>query len=234
MKNTNTKTCSIENCGKNIVARGWCVKHYYRWKRNGDPERLVSSDYPDTCSVDNCDRKFYAHNLCQKHYGRLRGSGDMNNQARGPRPKTAEEFFSMYAQPDNGCLTWSGNRVRSGYGVILVDKKRRRAHRYAWERVNGPIPDGMQVDHICWNRACVEISHLRLVTNKQNGRYRSGASSVSKSGVRNVYPQGDKWRVEIMKDGKARSYGVYSTVEEAAEVAEEKRLELFGKFAGRG
>lgn len=106
------------------------------------------------------------------------------------------------------------------------------AHRFAWERENGPIPAGMVVDHRdhC-NPACVEISHLREATIAQNIANRAGADRDNAStGVRNVYPNHDRFMVRIGK----KYIGTYLTLEEAATVAESARRELFGEFAGRG
>jgi hypothetical protein len=47
-------------------------------------------------------------------------------------------------------------------------------HRAVWQWVYGEIPDGMTVDHLCHNRACVEIAHLRILTNYENARRTSG------------------------------------------------------------
>lgn len=43
-------------------------------------------------------------------------------------------------------------------------------HRVAWEAAYGPIPGGLTVDHICRNRRCINVDHLRLLTNEANGR----------------------------------------------------------------
>lgn len=43
-------------------------------------------------------------------------------------------------------------------------------HRTAWIAAHGPIPDGMTVDHLCRNRRCINVEHLRLLTNEQNAR----------------------------------------------------------------
>src|SRR6185369_11932859 len=56
-------------------------------------------------------------------------------------------------------------------------KKNRRAHRVAYYSENGDIPDGMMVDHICKNRNCVDATHLRLVTPRQNALENSNARS---------------------------------------------------------
>jgi hypothetical protein len=49
-------------------------------------------------------------------------------------------------------------------------RQTRLVHRVAWEGRNGLIPDGMTVDHLCHNRLCIRIEHLRLLSNVDNGR----------------------------------------------------------------
>lgn len=61
--------------------------------------------------------------------------------------------------PDDGGL---------GYGRIYADGDYQLAHRVAWETVNGPIADGLVVDHLCRNRGCVNVHHLELVTSVEN------------------------------------------------------------------
>jgi len=48
------------------------------------------------------------------------------------------------------------------------------AHRAAWTAVYGQIPEGMTIDHLCKNRRCVNVEHLRLLTNYENARRTSG------------------------------------------------------------
>src|SRR5205809_7157419 len=56
-------------------------------------------------------------------------------------------------------------RVNSrGYGYLYVDGKSWSAHRYAWTLERGPIPPGLTVDHLCRNRACINVEHMELVT----------------------------------------------------------------------
>jgi hypothetical protein len=47
-------------------------------------------------------------------------------------------------------------------------KKSIKAHRAAWMLTNGPVPEGMVLDHICRNRACINLDHLRVVTQREN------------------------------------------------------------------
>lgn len=55
-----------------------------------------------------------------------------------------------------------------GYAQLRVGGKNLRLHRFVWEQVNGPIPDGHEIDHRCRNRACVNREHLQLLTEKEH------------------------------------------------------------------
>lgn len=118
---------------------------------------------------------------------------------------------------------------------MSIGDRSKYAHRYAWERANGAIPEGKVVDHICHTPLCVNIKHLRISSQAQNTWNLSGpATNNQSSGIRNVYRSGNRWRVQVKKNGILHWFGTYATVEEAAVVAEQARLELFGEFAGRG
>ena len=86
------------------------------------------------------------------------------------------------------------------------------------------------IDHICHNRTCVNVDHLRLATAAQNNSNLAGATARSSTGVRGVYPRGSRFRVGI----KSRWYGTFDSIEEASRVAARERPRLFGEFAGRG
>jgi hypothetical protein len=81
--------------------------------------------------------------------------------------------------PATGCKIWNGARVKN-YGAINVGRKLRRTHRVAWEAVNGPVPDGLELDHLCHTRSdcdrgaecphrpCWNPEHLEPVTHTAN------------------------------------------------------------------
>jgi hypothetical protein len=68
------------------------------------------------------------------------------------------------------CIEWTGARDQDGYGRVNFQGKWRGAHRVAYERARGPIPEGLVIDHLCRNRACINPSHMECVTSAENTR----------------------------------------------------------------
>ena len=68
------------------------------------------------------------------------------------------------------CIIWKKGLTRSGYGRVWHHGKHRRAHVLAYEVIHGPVPKGLELDHLCRNRACVNVEHLEAVSHQENMR----------------------------------------------------------------
>ena len=139
----------------------------------------------------------------------------------------AQRFWSKVDKTST-CWNWTAAKQTQGYGVIMVNSRHQRAHRLSFEWSKGPIPDGMWIDHICMNRACVRPDHLRLATPKQNTEHRPVSKNNLSSGVRGVSlgPRG-KWQGRVTHYGKTMSAGLFDTVAEAEVAVIALRNELF-------
>lgn len=73
-----------------------------------------------------------------------------------------------YVICENGCWDWVGAHTPKGYGRYHYKKQYKAAHRVLYESVNGPVPDGLTIDHLCRNRGCVNPAHLEPVTMREN------------------------------------------------------------------
>ena len=72
------------------------------------------------------------------------------------------------------CWIWQGASAPNGYGKITSNYKTLSAHRYMYENLVGAVPIGMQLDHLCGNKLCVNPQHLEVVTCGENiQRYNS-------------------------------------------------------------
>lgn len=85
------------------------------------------------------------------------------------------ESVPQYIEEDRGygtsCWIWRRATNYKGYGQVRRDDDRSKqtmAHRLFWQRANGPIPEGMEIHHLCRVRACVNPEHLSVVTHAEN------------------------------------------------------------------
>ena len=146
---------------------------------------------------------------------------------------TSEDIgrFWTHVEKTDTCWNWIGSITR-GYGQICLRKNKvqtkYRAHRVSYWISNGDIPEGLFIDHICLNRACVRPDHLRLVTARQNNENLSGAQKRNASGFRGVtwHSETRRWRARVVHGGTEYFLGEFNDPEEAGLAARAKRLEL--------
>lgn len=137
---------------------------------------------------------------------------------RGIRPfryQTGHNFGDfMFSRIDRStaCWVWIGSRDIAGYGRAgfeFAGRKAWLAHRLMWTAFNGPIPEGLDLDHLCRNKACVNPDHLEPVTRSEN--IRRGAGNHKTQAVRPAFcPAGHRYdrgdlRTEPLGPGQRRS-----------------------------
>ena len=188
------------------------------------------------CTFDGCDRTGrLRRGLCSRHYYRLRTYGDPSEFRHY---SSIEEAIAGRVRVDGECRIWTGHIDDGGYGRVS-DRPRgsnRPAHVVSWELTNGPIPEGMVIDHRCWNRACINPDHLRLATRTENARNVGKMRPDNTSGYRGVYwnKRNKCWVAVVQSHGKAHTKWGFATPEDAAECARQMREHYFGAFAGKG
>lgn len=124
-------------------------------------------------------------------------------------PTVAERVLARTTAGPGECLVWTGKLDRYGYGVIRVDGRYTGPHRALWIAVNGEIPPGLVVDHLCRVRHCVNLDHLEVVTSQENirrgegpGRPRQNVPGGACSKGHELTEKSSSWRVT--RDGYRR------------------------------
>lgn len=122
-------------------------------------------------------------------------------------PEWVEEDRGYKGGP---CWIWQRSRNPvSGYGSLQVNRKPVAAHRVYYERYKGPIPEGMQVDHLCRQPDCVNPDHFEAVTNEVNTQ-RGKVSKLTEDAVREIR---SSYPTKTIRE-LAERFGIhYSTVE---------------------
>ncbi len=110
-------------------------------------------------------------------------------------------------KPPGECIEASGAK-NNGYCRVWFKGRDCYAHRVAWEKVHGPIPPGMQIDHLCRNRACVNVNHLEAVTQRVNTLrgLSAGAMNARKTVCPRGHPlEGDNLRKSLRGDRECKT-----------------------------
>jgi hypothetical protein len=103
------------------------------------------------------------------------------------RQEPIDRFMAKVEKTDS-CWNWLAQLNEGGYGRFSYRLKMVAAHRWIFEHVNGPIPDGLQVDHLCRNRRCVNPAHMEAVTGQVNTL--RGETRAARNAAKTHCPQG--------------------------------------------
>lgn len=133
--------CSMPDCDRSHHARGWCQLHHKRWWVHGDPMTVL----------------------------------DPHDEREYERRDESQRFWEKVDKTPS-CWLWTGAiSGGTGYGsfATMLGRNERKgvgAHRWAYEALVGPIPEGLVLDHLCAVRRCVRPEHLEPVTIGENNR----------------------------------------------------------------
>lgn len=158
-------TCCLASCRRRARTRGLCATHYARWRNGVRGDELIAPLKPTRnyeCAEPMCDRV----------------------DARLPGELCRWHAFWSLIEPniDNGCWEWHGPQT-TGYArtdLMVDDLGDRQGHRITYTLIVGPITDGLDMDHLCRNRRCVNPDHLEPVTPRINNlRAPNGVSALN-------------------------------------------------------
>lgn len=140
------------------------------------PRPQIPTRQSKLCTFEGCDRPHHAKGLCRVHRKRQKRWGDPS-VTYGQHPSIHQRFWAKVNKrgpmppqsiAPGPCWEWTGAKTSGGYGQFWVKPLKVVSHRFAYEQLVGEIPDDLQLDHLCRNRACVNPQHLEPVTQQVN------------------------------------------------------------------
>lgn len=132
---------------------------------------------------------------------------------------TVKEKLHLNNRVEGDCWRWTGAHTPKGYGQLQVNGRRHAVHRLAYEHWIGPIPEGLEIDHLCQVRDCINPSHLEAVTHAENVRRTVERRAHCKQG-HEFTPSNTRW---VFKKGRQRASRACRTCIRAWKVAARAR-----------
>ncbi len=138
--------------------------------RAPDRERLkaVRAANPRRCDFPGCGRPHKSRGYCHSHVTQLRRGEPLSSLLSWGRSVKERAFAVRKIDDVTGCWVWDAPLNDKGYGSIQANRKVTTVHLAFWRETVGPVPDGLELDHLCRNRACFNPAHLEPVTGRVN------------------------------------------------------------------
>lgn len=127
-----------------------------------------------------------------------------------PKRTPHQRFLAKVVEVPSGCWMWTAARNRNGYGLFRPTGVMVPAHRWAYEHYVGPIPEGLQLDHLCRVRSCVNPGHMEPVTCREN--LMRGDTAAARNAAKTHCLRGHEFTLEntcIKQDGERRCRACY-------------------------
>lgn len=147
------RTCNVEGCEDPHNADGYCLRHYMRVRRSGDPGPVgLLKVRPDVCVIEDCGKPHKGYGLCSTHYARYKRSGDPLAPARGGPGYTAPHGtvgrYQYHACRCEACV----KAARAQFHIWRSDPRARQRHSEAarqWRRAYKDEIAAIKMDHGC-------------------------------------------------------------------------------------
>ncbi len=136
------------------------------------------------CAFGPCERKSTSLGYCPAHYQQMKRGIELRAIYMRCRPPGSPPRIEYDEHPcsnknlDGPCHLFRGHKSKDGYCNVRFEGVMMRTHRYVWEKMNGKIPEKLEIDHMCRVRSCCNIRHLRLVTRRINNIENSNGPSA--------------------------------------------------------
>lgn len=167
-------------------------------------ERAMSTQSIEKpCSFPECP--FFvgpkcAKGLCMSHYAQHRKGKPLTPLHSTRRPWHSPPRITFAESPcsewglskglTTPCHIFTGSKNKDGYGSVRIGTKTTGVHIYVWVQKNGPVPKGLEIDHICRVRPCCNADHLRAVTHQFNSTQNVVGSAPQLQAAKTHCPQG--------------------------------------------
>lgn len=156
--------CTIAGCGKPQRARGWCVTHYWRWSKHGDPLKLIQAPMPTICEAPDCEKAPSRGRYCVTHWARKTRLGSFDLPERRDR-RTHSMGYQIVKRPEHALADPKGWVYE--HRAVLHDAIgpgwhpcHRCGMQVCWELTYPEAPDALVVDHLDEDKANNDSANL--------------------------------------------------------------------------